>query len=154
MVLTDGERRIVHALGQTMFPRDGVIPLDGDDVGVTDWVDDYVGRMPALSRTQIRALLRTFDLGYGVWAGRPRETFSAARPDARAAYLESWEHSATYSQRMLYEALRSFLSFAYVEAPAVRSTLLSEPTWGEAALRARAGGAPRSVETGVTADEV
>jgi hypothetical protein len=135
MVLTDGERRIVHALGQTMFPRDGVLGIDGDDADVTGWVDDYVGRMPALSRTQIRALLRAFDLGFGVWAGRPRDTFAAARPDARAAYLESWEHSATYTQRMLYEALRSFLSFAYVESAPVRAAFVPEGTWGDAAFQ-------------------
>lgn len=134
MVLTDAERRIVVALGQTMFPRDGVIGLDGEDAGVADWVDDYAARMPPLSRTQIRALLRSFDLGFGVWAGRPRETFAAARPDARAAYLESWERSSTYTQRMLYEALRSFLSFAYVEAPAVRAHFVTQPTWGDRAL--------------------
>jgi hypothetical protein len=154
MALTDAERRIAHALGQTMFPRDGVIGLDGDDAGVADWVDDYVRRMPPLSRTQIKALLRTFDLGYGVWLGRPRETFSNARPDARAAYLESWENSATYTQRMLYEALRSFLSFAYVESPAVRRLVIAEPTWGDRAFQARAAVAPRANGSVGVADEV
>jgi hypothetical protein len=154
MALTDAERRIVHALGQTMFPRDGVVPLDGDDAAVADWVDDYAARMPPLSRTQIRALLRTFDLGFGVWVGRPRETFANARPDVRAAYLESWEHSTTYTQRMLYEALRSFLSFAYVESPAVRAAIAPGETWGERAWRERAARAAGSVGTGGAADEV
>lgn len=140
MGLNDAERRTVAALGQTMFPRDGVIGLDGEDAGVADWVVDYVGRMPPLSQVQIKALLRTFDLGFGLWAGRPRETFAGARPDARAAYLESWEHSSTYTQRMLYEALRSFLSFAYVESPAVRAAFVPEPTWGDKALAQSSSG--------------
>jgi hypothetical protein len=139
MVLSDAERRIVHALGQTMFPRDGVLGIDGDDAAVTAWVDEYVARMPPISRTSVRALLRTFDLGFGVWVGRPGiliaggDTFAAARPDVRTAYLESWEHSTTYTQRMLYEALRSFMAFAYVDSDPVRAAFVPEATWGDLA---------------------
>ncbi|MCB9685329.1 MAG: gluconate 2-dehydrogenase subunit 3 family protein [Alphaproteobacteria bacterium] len=123
MALSDQEMRIVAALGQTMFPRDAVLGIDGEDAQVVPWVDDYLGRMPPFSRAQIRGLLNTFEYGYAAWAGRPRDTFSAARPDARAAYLESWERSATYTQRMLYEALRAMMTFAYVESEAVATAI-------------------------------
>src|SRR5688572_22309634 len=116
MGLSDSEKKVVLALGQTMFPRDTTLPYDADDVDVVGWCDDYLDRMPPFSRAQIRALVNTFEYGFAAWAGRPRDTFSSARPADRAAYLESWERSATYTQRMLYEALRAMLTFAYVES--------------------------------------
>lgn len=123
MSLSDHERRIVLAIGQTMFPRDSVLSIDGKDAAVADWVDDYLDRMPAFSRTQVRALLNTFEYGYAAWAGRPRATFSSARPAERAAYLESWERSATYVQRQLHEALRTVMTFAYVDSAPVDAEL-------------------------------
>lgn len=126
MALSDHECRIVHALGQTMFPRDALLGIDGQDAEVVPWIDDYLSRMPPFSRAQIRGLLNTFEYGFAAWSGRPRDTFSAARPDARAAYLESWERSATYTQRMLYEALRAMMTFAYVESDAVERAIRPE----------------------------
>ena len=123
MGLSDHEKRIVLAIGQTMFPRDSILPIDADDAGVVLWIEDYLGRMPPFSRTQIRALLNTFEYGYAAWAARPRDTFSAARPPDRARYLESWERSNTYMQRMLYEALRAMFTFAYVESDVVEQAI-------------------------------
>lgn len=123
MALSDQEMKIALAIGQTMFPRDGVLGIDADDAGVAPWLDDYVARMPPFSRAQIRALLNTFEYGYGAWAGRPGATFSSVRPPERAAYLESWETAATYTQRMLYEAIRTMFVFAYVESDVVAEAI-------------------------------
>ena len=128
MGLSDHEKRIVLAIGQTMFPRDAILPIDADDAGVVLWIEDYLDRMPPFSRTQIRALLNTFEYGYAAWAGRPRDTFSGARPSERTRYIESWERSNTYMQRMLYEAIRAMFTFAYVESDAVEQVI--HPTRG------------------------
>lgn len=143
MALSDQEKRVVAALGQTMFPRDSVLGIDGEDARVVPWVEDYLGRMPPFSRAQIRGLLSTFEFGYAAWAGRPRDTFSAARPDARAAYLESWERSSTYTQRMLYEALRAMMTFAYVESEPVAEAI--RPPGDEASTQVGTE-APRAAE--------
>lgn len=118
--MSEHEKRIALAIGQTMFPRDAVIGIDADDAHVVAWVEDYLGRMNRAARTQVRALLNTFEYGYGAWSGRPMDTFTAARPADRAAYLESWERSSTYTRRMLYEALRALFTFAYVDSDAIR----------------------------------
>lgn len=123
MGLTDHERRVVLAIGQTMFPRDAVLGIDADDAAVVPWVEEYLDRMPPLGRTQIRALINTFDYAYAAWSGRPRDTFVAARPDDRARYLESWERSTLYTQRMLYEAIRAMLTFGYVDSPRVDAAI-------------------------------
>ncbi len=123
MGLSEDEKRIVLALGQTMFPRDRVLDVDADDADVVAWVEDYLGRMPPFARGQIRALLKTFDLGFAAWAARPGARFSKAKPAERSAYLESWEQATTYTQRQLHEALRCMLVFAYVESPAIEAVL-------------------------------
>ena len=119
MGLSDHEKRIVLAIGQTMFPRDAVLGIDADDAGLAAWVDQYVGRMPPAGRNQIRALLRAFDLGFAPWSGRPSNSFVRARPADRAAYLETWERSTLYTQRMLYDAIRTMLTFGYMDAEVV-----------------------------------
>jgi len=137
MGLSDQEKRIVLAIGQTMFPRDSVLSIDADDAKVVAWTEDYLERMPPLARTQIRALITTFEYGYAAWSGHPRATFSAARPAERAAYLESWERSSTYSQRQLHEALRAMFTFAYVDSVPV-SRAIRPDEWGEGPLGSRA----------------
>lgn len=123
MGLSDNEKKIARAIGQTMFPRDSILPIDAEDAHVVEWLDDYVGRMPPFARGQIRALLNTFEYGYAAYSGMPRATFSAARPQDRAEYLESWERSTNYTQRQLYEALRAMFTFAYVESDEVDSAI-------------------------------
>jgi hypothetical protein len=113
--LTDHEQRVVRAIGQALFPRDRTIDVDADDVDLVAWVTDYLWRMPPASRTQVRALLRTFDAGYAAWAVRPGASFSKARPAEQAEYIASWSESTTYVQRMLFEALWTVFAFGYVE---------------------------------------
>jgi hypothetical protein len=123
MGLSDNEKRLVLAIGQTMFPRDAILPIDADDAGIVAWIEDYLERMPPFSRTQIRALFQTFEYGYAAWAMRPSASFAAAKPQDRADYLASWEQSTTYTQRQLYEALRAMFTFAYVESEVVTQAI-------------------------------
>ena len=113
----------MFALGQCLFPRDAVLDVDGDDAGIVDWVDDYLGRMEPFARTKVRALIRTFDLGFTAWAGRPGASFLTASPADRAAYVEAWDESPIYTQRILSDALRTVLTFAYVESAPVAAAL-------------------------------
>ena len=115
MGLTDQEKRLVRSIGQALFPRDRSVDVDADDVDVVAWVDDYLGRMPAFNRTQIRALLQTFDLGFGAWSLRPGARFTPGKPDEQTDYIESWSTSNNFAQRMLFEALWCVFSFGFVE---------------------------------------
>lgn len=128
MALTDRERRIVHALGQTMFPRNRIIDLDADDVGVVDWVDEYVTRMPPFAAAQIRALLNTVDLGFQAYKMVPGATFLGAARDDREAYLAGWEKASTYTQRQLYQALRAMMVLAFVDSPKVLDRIQPKDT--------------------------
>jgi hypothetical protein len=115
MGLTVHELRVVRAIGQVLFPRDRALDADGEDVDLEGWVVDYLGRMPPMVSMQIRALLRTFDVGFGVWALRPGASFVAGRSEEQLAYIQSWSESTNYTQRMLFEALWCVVAFGYVE---------------------------------------
>lgn len=115
MGLTDHEVRVVRAIGQVLFPRDKALDADAEDVGLEGWIEDYLGRMPPSVSLQIRALLRTFDVGFGLWALRPGTSFVAGKPEEQQAYIDSWSESTTYTQRMLFEALWCVFAFGYVE---------------------------------------
>jgi len=115
MGLTVHEQRVIRAIGQALFPRDRYVDADADDIDLVGWVDDYLSRMTPSARAQIRALLRTFDLGFTAWAARPGARFVAARPAQQSAYIDSWAESPTYVQRMLFEALWTVMAFGYVE---------------------------------------
>lgn len=154
MVLSDQERKVVFALGQCLFPRDGAIGIDGDDAGVVAWVDDYLNRMDPVARTKVRALIRTFDLGYVAWMGKPGASFATASPDDRLAYVEAWENAPTYTQRMLSDALRTVLTFAYVESAAVDAALRPAATTStshKAAFDLAASAAPKAFDSAASA---
>lgn len=120
MPLSKSERRIVEAIGQTLFPRGGAIDVDSVEAGVGDYVEDYVDRLPWWNRVQIRALFQAFDRGFGLNASQPGRRFVDAHPDERKAFLDAWEHSANYTQRMLWAGLRMVFTLAYAEAPGVK----------------------------------
>jgi hypothetical protein len=50
----------------------------------------------------------------------------AASPADRAAYVEAWDESPIYTQRILSDALRTVLTFAYVESAPVGAALRPE----------------------------
>lgn len=119
-VLSPREVRVLRALGQTLFPRDRHIDVDAIDADVTAYIDDWLSRCGPVERAQFHALLQAVDRGFGVWARDPSARLESARAETRAAYVESWERSTTYLQRMLWEGLRSMFLFAYVDAEPVR----------------------------------
>lgn len=122
-VLSAREVRVVRAIGQALFPRDKLVDVDAVDAGVVAYIDDWLVRVGPTERVQFHALIRAFDVGYPVWAKDPTARLDAARVEDRRAYIESWERSATYLQRMLWEGLRGMFLFAYVDNPDVLSAI-------------------------------
>jgi hypothetical protein len=120
MPLSKSERRVVKAIGQTIFPRGGAIDVDAVEAGVVEYVEDYVERLPPWNRVQMRALFFAFDRAFGINASQPGRRFVDAHPDERRVFLDSWEHSSNYYQRMLWAGLRMVLTLAYAEAPGVK----------------------------------
>jgi len=128
MPLSSSEKRVLRAIGQTLFPRGGAIRIDGLDAEVVEYIEDYLDRLPRLDRWQLRAFFRAFDLGYAVAARHPSARFHSARPDDRHEYLASWENSPRYAQRMGFQGLKMVFSLAYAECGAVKTGMGMTPT--------------------------
>ncbi len=123
MPLNDAERRLVRALSKTMFRRSGALGLDGDDAQVVQWFDRHMDRMPAFDRGQVHALLAAFAAGYAAYTTRPTARFVSATHEEREQYMRTWETSNIYTQRMVYDGLRTLLTMAYSESAAVNQKL-------------------------------
>lgn len=134
MILNPAERRVLRAIGQTMFPRGGAIDADATDADVVGYIEDYLGRLPALDRWQLRLFFRAFEVGFAAWSRNPGARFSTAHPDDRRDYLSSWEHSPRYAQRMGFNGLRMVFTFAWAESDAVKAGMGMNPPDPQASI--------------------
>ncbi len=119
--LGDTERAVASTIATWLYPPAGALGVSGAADRVSVYVDDYAARLPTASRLQFRALLHAMDRGFGPWAGRPTARLTEARPKDVAAYLTAWAKAPTYTQRMLFEGLRTVLMMAYASDPEVRA---------------------------------
>lgn len=112
-VLTAREAKVVEAIGLTLFPSGGAIPLDAKEAGIVDYVDDLLFHIPMQERLLIRAMFALFELG-PVLIPHPRPgPFTRLKPEHRATHLLGWENSRFFARRTAYSALRSVMMMAY-----------------------------------------
>ncbi len=89
---------------------------------VGEYLNEYAGRLPRAERLQLRGLLQLVDRGYSA-ASRSSLPFIDAPEEAQQAYLQGWGAASTYTQRMLFEGLRTVLMFAWASQPSVRRAI-------------------------------
>lgn len=128
MALSGYERRIVTEIARTLFPRDPLIPIGADEAGVVERVETYLMDVPPLQRTELRALLVAFDVGYSATMFRPFTRFVDAKAEQREAYINKCENMRG-ALRMAFDGLRFIFLLAYVEAPDVSRILGIEQGW-------------------------
>lgn len=121
-VLTPIEARIVAAIGQTMYPREGGIPIDATQARAVEYVDRWLLALPANERVLVRLMFALFEVAVPVFAGRPTR-FSRAAPQLRYDYLVGWETSRFYFRRSAMLALRSVFALAYLGSDEVLRTI-------------------------------
>ena len=112
-VLTPIEARIVGAIGQTMYPREGGIPIDAKQARAVEYVDRWLLALPADERVLVRLMFVLFEVAVPAFAGR-LTTFTRATPELRHDYLVGWENSRFYFRRGSMFALRSVFALAYL----------------------------------------
>ena len=122
-VLTPLEARIVRALGQTMYPREGGIPIDAEQARAVEYVDAWLAALPAKERTLVRLMFVLFEVAMPVFGPSRLRVFSLAKAQHRHAYLSSWENSQFYFRRASMFALRSVFALAYLADEDVLSSI-------------------------------
>jgi hypothetical protein len=113
-ILTPLEATIVRALGQTMYPREGNIPLDAVDARAVEYVDAWLLALPLRERTLVRLMFVLFELSMPLFGPSRTRTFTRANPAAQYEYLAAWETSRLYFRRACMFGLRSVFALAYM----------------------------------------
>ena len=109
--LTDKQRRIVVALGETLFPSTG----EGDPCGsevLPEAFDEFLPTLAADKRKELGKALALFDF---VSIFRHGKRFSNLSLDRRAQYLERWMRSRIALCRIIYRALRETCALLYYQ---------------------------------------
>jgi hypothetical protein len=113
-ILSPYEATIVRALGQTMYPRAGNIPLDAADARAVEYVDAWLAALPLSERTQVRLMFVLFEVSMPLFGPSRTRTFTRADPAAQYEYLAAWETSRLYFRRAAMFGMRSVFAFAYL----------------------------------------
>jgi hypothetical protein len=113
-ILTPLEATIVRALGQTMYPREGNIPIDSVDARAVEYVDAWLVALPLKERTLLRLMFVMFELSMPLFGPSRTRTFTRADPAAQYEYLAAWETSRLYFRRACMFGLRSVFALAYM----------------------------------------
>jgi hypothetical protein len=113
-ILTPREAKIVRAIGQTMYPREGNIPIDGVEARAVEYVDAWLAALPQRERTLVRLMFVMFELSMPLFGPSRTRIFTRADPAAQYEYLAAWETSRLYFRRACMFGLRSVFAFAYL----------------------------------------
>jgi hypothetical protein len=113
-ILTPLEATIVRALGQTMYPREGNIPIDAVDARAVEYVDAWLLALPLRERTLVRLMFVMFELSMPLFGPSRTRTFTRADAAAQYEYLAAWETSRLYFRRACMFGLRSVFALAYM----------------------------------------
>lgn len=122
-VLTPYEAKIIGALSQTMYPRGGDLAPDHGQQRALEYVDTWLTAIPLKERTLVRCMFVMYEMGMLVFGPSRTRTFSAAKPEHQAAYLNAWENSSIYFRRISFSGLRSVLTLAYFADPSVQAMI-------------------------------
>jgi choline dehydrogenase-like flavoprotein len=120
-VLSSTERRTLAAVADAIIPQGGPFPLGASDVDVTARIESYLDRLPAATRTQIRLLLRAWEVA--PIASRRVGRFTRLDPRARAAWVADCQASRTPWRRGSLYLLKTLCLAAFCSDPRVEAAL-------------------------------
>lgn len=125
-VLSEGEKGLVRAVGDAMFPPDNPVGICALDVDLGALVDDLVGDvLDPMVAPLFRYLLRALEVGTLASRGAP---FSALSRDVRREVLTTWSDNAILPRRLAYDSFKTILGMAFFNAPEVRAAAGWEST--------------------------
>lgn len=121
LVLSEGERALVAALGDALFPPDSPLGIAAREVDLPTLVDDLVGdALDPMVAPVFRYLLRALDLGTLASRGA---AFADLPLDARRDVLATWADNAVLPRRLVYDTFKTLLGMAFFDAPEVRRAM-------------------------------
>jgi hypothetical protein len=129
-VLAPREAALVAASADALYPAGGPVPPSGSEAGIPEYVDRYLGAVPARVRLLMRLLFMLVEQSTILFPapGRGgRRRFSSLGPQQQVAVLEGWQRSRFFPRRLVFTSLRAVLTMGYFAAPAVLRELRLAP---------------------------
>jgi hypothetical protein len=121
--LRRGERALLAAVAEAVFPPGGAIPCSGLDARILPYVDGLMLRAHPRPRRLMRLLFFLFEHGTLVFPApgglRGRRRFSSLDLERRIAALESWAGSRLSARRLAFGSLRAIVTLGYFAHPPV-----------------------------------
>ncbi|MDH3686350.1 MAG: hypothetical protein OEP95_08990 [Myxococcales bacterium] len=128
--LAPREVAFLRAVGDAMYPAGGVPRASGTDARIAEYVDEYLGLVPAQMGVLMRLLFFLVEQATILFPapGRGgRRRFSALTPEQGAAVLDGWRSSCLPARRLVFTSLRAVLTNCYVADPSVLRDLRLAP---------------------------
>jgi len=120
--LAPREVALLRAVGDAMYPAGGVPRASGTDARIAEYVDEYLGLVPAQMGVLMRLLFFLIEQAtvfFPAPGAGGRRRFSALTPDQRAAVLDGWRSSGLPARRLVFTSLRAVLTNCYVSDASV-----------------------------------
>jgi hypothetical protein len=121
--LRRGERALLAAVAEAIFPPGGAIPCSGLDARILPYVDGLMLRTHPRPRRLMRLLFFLFEHGTLVFPApgglRGRRRFSSLDLERRIAVLEGWAGSRLSARRLAFGSLRAIVTLGYFACPPV-----------------------------------
>jgi hypothetical protein len=109
----------VNAIAETLFPAGGPLVTTVQDADVVHYVDTLLSSLQTQERVLVRCLFTLFEIQLIVTQPRAFTRFSKASHQARTRSMAQWEKSPMHLQRIVFQAMRSLILWAYVDHPTV-----------------------------------
>jgi hypothetical protein len=129
-VLAPREAAFLAASADALYPAGGPVPPSGSEAGIPEYVDRYLGAVPARVRLLMRLLFMLVEQATILFPGPGRggrRRFSSLGPRQQVAALEGWQRSRYFPRRLVFTSLRAVLTMGYFAAPAVLRELRLAP---------------------------
>jgi hypothetical protein len=129
-LLAPREAAFLAAAANALYPPGGVVPPSGSEAGIPEYVDRYLGVVPARVRLLMRLLFLLVEQATIVFAAPGpggRRRFSSLRGEQQVAALEGWQGSRYFPRRLVFTSLRAVLTMGYFADPAVLRELRLAP---------------------------
>jgi hypothetical protein len=107
------EYEMIRAVGDVIYPEGGTIPYSAYQVGVPEFVDEYLAKMDPQKQRLIHMLLILIQWGPILFLRRARRFIYLSRRE-QAEFLGWMENSRFYFIRICLLSVRTLLGLAYL----------------------------------------
>jgi hypothetical protein len=120
--LNGREHATLRAINDVLYPPGGTIPWGANQVGVCEYVDDYVFGMKEKQRRMIRMLFLFLEFA-PLLLLRGRTRLSRMTPARCQKFLESLENSRLYFLRIVLISVRTIIGMGFMADSRVQASM-------------------------------